>query len=67
MMDKDKDIKKAVSWILREITKKNPEEVAQFLIKWAKANQNKDTRWIIKDGMIKLNKDEQEKILGYLI
>ncbi|MBU1153308.1 DNA alkylation repair protein [bacterium] len=28
MENKDKDIKKAVSWILREITKKNPDEVA---------------------------------------
>ncbi len=66
MEDKDKDIKKAVSWILREITKKSPDEVAEFLMKWAKANPNKDTRWVIKDGMKKLSDDEQKKILELL-
>jgi len=62
MEDKDKDIKKAVSWILREITKKNPVEVAKFLMKWAKVNPGKDAKWIIKDGMKKLGNDEQKKI-----
>ncbi len=61
--DKDKDVKKAVSWILREITKKNPDEVAKFLTKWAKANPSKDARWVIKDGMKKLGSDEQKRIL----
>jgi len=64
MEDKDKDIKKAVSWILREITKKNSEEVAKFLMKWVKANPSKDARWVIKDGMKKLSNNEQKKILG---
>ncbi len=63
MEDKDKDVKKAVSWILREITKKNLDEVARFLMKWAKANPSKDTTWIIKDGMKKLRSNKQEKIL----
>ena len=66
MNDKDKDIKKAASWILREITKKNLDEVAKFLIKWAKANPSKDAKWIIKDGMKKLSDDEQKRILGLL-
>jgi len=66
MDDKDKDVKKAVSWILREITKKNPDEVAKFLMKWAKANPGKDAKWIIKDGMKKLSNDEQKRILGLL-
>jgi len=66
MEDKDKDIKKAVSWVLREITKKNPDEVAEFLTKWAKANPNKDTKWIINDGMKKLSNNEQKKILELL-
>jgi hypothetical protein len=61
MEDRDKDIKKAVSWILREITKKNPNEVAEFLTRWAKANPGKDTRWIIKEGMKKLPKEKQVK------
>jgi len=66
MEDKDKDIKKAVSWVLREITKKNPDEVAKFLMKWAKSNPSKDTRWIIKDGMKKLSKKNKTKILSIL-
>ncbi|MBC8525839.1 MAG: DNA alkylation repair protein [Candidatus Cloacimonetes bacterium] len=67
MQDKEKDIKKAISWILREITKKNPEEVASFLTKWAKANSSKDTIWIITDGMKKLNQDDQKKIFQEII
>ena len=66
MEDKDKDIKKALSWILREITKKNLDEVAKFLMKWAKANPSKDAKWVIKDGMKKLSNNEQKKILGLL-
>lgn len=66
MEDKDKDIKRAISWILREISKKNTDEVAKFLMKWAKASLNKDTRWIIKDGIKKLSNNEQKKILGLL-
>lgn len=63
MEDKNKDIKKAASWILREITKKNPDEVAKFLMKWAKANPSKDAKWVIKDGMKKLRSNEQKEIL----
>lgn len=67
MEDKDKDIKKAASWVLREITKKNPNEAAKFLMKWAKANPSKDMRWLIKDGMKELNKNEQKKIFKFLL
>lgn len=63
MEDKDKDIKKGASWILREIIKKNPDEVAEFLMKWAKANPSKDAKWVIKDGMKKLRSNEQKEIL----
>ena len=59
MEDNEKDIKKAVSWILREITKKNPDEVAEFLTRWAKVNPGKDARWIIKEGMKKLPKEKR--------
>ncbi|MBI4645362.1 MAG: DNA alkylation repair protein [Bacteroidia bacterium] len=66
MEDNEKDIKKAVSWVLREITKKNPDEVAGFLTRWAKANPGKDAKWIIKDGMKKLRSDEKKEILKIL-
>jgi 3-methyladenine DNA glycosylase AlkD len=67
MADNEKDIKKAVSWILREITKKNPAEAAEFLTKWAKASPSKDARWIIKDGMTKLPGEKQTEILSILM
>ncbi|MEA2075276.1 MAG: DNA alkylation repair protein [Euryarchaeota archaeon] len=63
MEDNEKDIKKAVSWVLREITKRNPDDVAEFLTRWAKANPGKDARWIIKEGMKKLPEEKQTKIL----
>ncbi len=63
MEDNEKDIKKAVSWVLREITKKNPDEVTGFLTRWAKAKPGKDAIWIIKDGMKKLKSNEQKEIL----
>jgi len=66
MEDRDRDVRKAVSWILREITKGNPDEVTTFLVKWAKANAGKDATWIIKEGMKKLSKDEQNRILQLL-
>jgi 3-methyladenine DNA glycosylase AlkD len=66
MEDKEKDIKKAVSWILREITKKNPDEVEEFLTRWTRENPSKDARWIIKDGMKKLPKGKQTAILTFL-
>ncbi len=63
VMKEDKsDVKKAISWILREITKKNPKEIVKFLIKWAKSSPNKDTSWMIKDGMKKLPSDKQREI-----
>jgi 3-methyladenine DNA glycosylase AlkD len=63
MEDNEQDIKKAVSWVLRDISKKNPEEVAEFLIRWAKAKPSKTARWIIKDGLTKLPKDTQNALL----
>jgi 3-methyladenine DNA glycosylase AlkD len=66
MKEEESDIKKAVSWILREITKKNPDEVAKFLIKCAQVSPGKDARWVIKDGMKKLSNNEQKKILRLL-
>jgi 3-methyladenine DNA glycosylase AlkC len=45
---------------------KESDEVAKFLMKWAKANPGKDAKWIIKDGMKKLSEDEQKRILGLL-
>ena len=62
MIDKEKDVTKAVSWILREITKKNPDKVARFLIKWAETKSTRNTKKIIKDGMKKLSEEKQNEI-----
>jgi 3-methyladenine DNA glycosylase AlkD len=59
MADTEKDVKKAMSWVLREITKKNPDEVAEFLTGWAKTSPGRDARWIIKAGMKKLPKEKR--------
>jgi 3-methyladenine DNA glycosylase AlkD len=56
MREKDKDVKKAIGWALREITKKDPEAVFKFLQKWAK--QDKNARSIVRDGMKKFAKGE---------
>jgi 3-methyladenine DNA glycosylase AlkC len=36
-----------------------------FLKKWAKRD-NKNTRWIIKDGMKKLSREKQDEIIAVL-
>ena len=65
MADKDRDVKKAVGWALREISKKDPESVYNFLTKWAK-NKEKNTASIIKDGMKKLPENLQGELLKQL-
>jgi len=66
MGDKENDVREAVSWILREITKANPNMVAVFLMKQAQVCRNKNTRRIIEDGMKKLGANDQRRILGLL-
>lgn len=36
MEDQDRDVRKAVAWILREMTKGNRDGVAEFLMRWPK-------------------------------
>ena len=66
MEDKERDVRKAVAWILREITKGNPDMVTEFLVKQAQTFRNKDNKRIIKDGMKKLNDNDQRRIIGLL-
>lgn len=61
MKEKDKDVKKAVGWALREIAKKDSKAVFKFLQKWSKTGDG-NTKWIIKEGMKKLTKEEQEEL-----
>ena len=66
MEDQDRDVRKAVAWILREMTKGNRDGVAEFLMRWAKANPSREARRVIEQGMKKLTDDEQNRILGSL-
>jgi len=61
MKEEDKDVKKAIGWALREVTKKDQKSVLEFLQKWAKI-EDKNTKWIVKEGMKKLAKEDQEKL-----
>ncbi len=66
MKDGDRDVKKAVAWALREVSKKDRDSVYEFLKKWAEQG-DRNTKWIIKEGMKKLGEEQRahlEKILG---
>ena len=66
MEDKEEDVRKAVAWILREITKGNPDMVAEFLVKQAQTFRSKGNKRIIKDSKKKLNDNDQRRIIGLL-
>jgi len=61
MNEGDRDVRKAVAWALREISKKNPEAVYNFLQGYTGSN-NVNTRWIIKEGSKKLPKEKRERL-----
>ncbi len=65
MRERDKDVKKAVGWALREISKKDPRAVYGFLQRWVGV-KDKVTEQIVKDGMKKLSKEEQRKLLSLI-
>ena len=57
---KDKNTKKAVIHILKEVMKKDPKAVSEFLIRVADAD-GKNTRWIVKGGMNNLSKNKKKR------
>ena len=61
MDEKDREVKKAIAWALREISKKDMHKVFEFLKSRASSN-NKNTRWIVKEGMRKLDKHLQDEL-----
>jgi 3-methyladenine DNA glycosylase AlkD len=65
MEEKDKDVKKAISWALREISKKQEKAVFEFLQNYAKTN-NIHTKQIIKEGMKKLSLEKQKRLKDIL-
>jgi len=66
MRERDSDVKKAVAWILRDLSKRHTARVFEFLLGWAQSNPNRDTTWIIKNGMKKLPADQQQQLIEAL-
>jgi len=65
MKEKDRDVRKAIGWALREISKKDENMVFDFLKKWAE-RADKSTGQLIKEGMKKLPPARQEELRSYL-
>ena len=58
-------VRKSVAALLRAISKKNPKFVVDLCIKWARL-KNKNTNWIIKQGIKKLPEEQQRDLLSLL-
>ncbi len=63
MTDPEKLMKKGVAWALRDISRKYPDNVIQFIYKWIETD-NPHTKWIIKNSLKKLPQEEQKSILA---
>ncbi len=61
MEESDKDVRKAIGWALREVSKKDGEAVFEFLKKWARS-EDKNTKWIVREGMKKLPEEQQKQL-----
>ncbi len=59
MTDKKREVKKVLSWALREISKKDPVAAYNFMKKWHKAAPS-----VVNSGMKKLPPDLQERLLN---
>jgi 3-methyladenine DNA glycosylase AlkD len=55
MKDNDRMVKLGVAWMLRELTKNYENEVLKLIARW-KNEENKNTKWIINHGIIKVSK-----------
>jgi 3-methyladenine DNA glycosylase AlkC len=58
-------VKKSVVALLRAISKRNPEFVLDLCRKWGRL-KNKNTDWIIKQGIKKLSEKQQEELISLL-
>ncbi|MCD6512041.1 MAG: DNA alkylation repair protein [Thermoplasmata archaeon] len=61
MKDESMDVKKAVAWALREITKKDEESVFHILKKWAEES-DRNIAYMLRNGMKKLSEEKQKTI-----
>jgi len=53
MQEDDKDVRKAIAWALREVSKKDPKAAYEFLQRYA-SSEDANTRWIGREGSKKL-------------
>ena len=65
MKDEEDSVQKAVSWLLREITYKDPHRVGKFLEVFARECEP-STRKIIKEGSKKIDPKDRENLLDLL-
>jgi len=65
MKESDRELWKGVSWALREFSKKDAGASFRFMRRWARG-AGKETRWIIKDGMRKLDAEMQDELKGLM-
>lgn len=64
--DDERDVKKSVAWILRVVTPMHHDEVLKILTVWAESDPDKNTKFIIKEGMKKLTDEEQFELTGLI-
>ncbi len=59
MEDSAKNVQKKAAWALKVVSKYYPDETFVFMDKWVE-NNNKSTKWIIKNGLKFLADDKRE-------
>ncbi len=65
MLDDSREVKKAVAWALREISKKDGTAVREFIVKWARSG-DKRVLSVLKQGIKKLPPEDQETVRIYI-
>lgn len=63
--DKDKNVKKKAAWTLKVTSKYYSEETFDFIKKWA-ISDDKNTKWIIKNGIKNLDEEKKNEILNLI-
>lgn len=65
MRESDVEVRKAVVRLLRRLAESSPATVTTFLAQWAEAI-DKNTNWIVRQAMIKLDPAAQQEIMAAL-
>jgi 3-methyladenine DNA glycosylase AlkC len=65
MMDNDRLVKMGVAWMFREMSKHDKAEFMRIMHAWQKLDYDKNTIWMVKNGIKKLSNNEQKMILSW--